>query len=176
MDCSICLEKINIEDYLIHLCCKQTYHFHCIKTWTDDKYTCPICRKLLDTKVLNIMDNIQNNIRELELKEKRTHHIIETLMLDIQNIKNRTRENLEKLVNISSYTQTFIPQSPILSNEEQPLTFRRLYERRGAVVLPLIVPSTPTSPTAITPSIDCAAPAFCRCFNCSLDLRLPRWN
>lgn len=171
MDCSICLEKINVEDYSINFCCKQTYHFHCLKTWTDEKYTCPICRKLLDRRVLNVLRNIQNNIRELEMREKRAHHIIETLMLDIQNIKDRTKENFEKLTNISSYTQPpIIPSSPVLSNEDQPLSFRRLYERRGAVVLPLIIPTSPTT------SIDCAAPAFCRCFNCCLDLGLPRWN
>lgn len=171
MDCSICLEKIKIEEYPVHFCCKQTYHFNCIKTWTDEKYTCPICRKLLDRRILNVLRNIQNNIRELELKEKRAHHIIETLMLDIQNIKDRTRENFEKLANTSSYTQhPLIPSSPVLSNDE-PLSFRRLYERRGAVVLPLIIPSSPSSP----PSSYCAAPAFCRCFNCS-DLGLPRWN
>ena len=170
MDCSICLETIDEEqDYRIDFCCKQTYHFNCIKTWTDSKLTCPICRKLLTQKTLNILRNIQNNINELKLREERAQHIIETLLLDIQNIQTRTRNNLEKLTNISSFTQPpEIPSAPFLTFDrirQNPLNFRRLLQRRGAVVLPHVV------------NDDCRSPAFCRCLHCMpMPARSPRWN
>lgn len=169
MDCSICLEEITEQnrDYLVKFCCNQNYHFHCIKKWTDSKYTCPICRRLLDRKVLNILKNIQNNINELKLREERAHHIIETLMLDIKNVQERTKYNLEKISNINSYTNPHveIPSSPILNNNN-PLTFSRLLQRRGAIVLPLIIPDDDSSSPNRNQVGDCAYPAFCRCFSC----------
>ena len=172
MVCSICLEIIDESknQHLVEFCCRQTYHFTCIKSWTDLKLTCPICRNLLDRNVLNILRTIQNNINELKIREERAQHIIETLLLDIQNVQQRTRNNLEKIANISSYTHPEIPSSPTFSSDN-PLSFSRLLERRNAVVLPLIIPSSPTQ------SIDCSAPAFCRCFTCSLNSDgRPRWR
>lgn len=164
MICSICLEIINDkEDHKVNFCCKQIYHFKCIKTWTDSKLTCPICRKLLSKKTLNILRNIQNNIKELKLREERAQHIIETLLLDIQNVKTRTQNNLNQLTNISSFTQPpEIPSAPLLT---YPLNFSRLLRRRGTVVLPFIITE------------DCRAPAFCRCTHCvSVSPLAPRWQ
>lgn len=167
MTCSICLENIkdDIKNPLVKFCCKQPYHLSCIKTWTDNKLTCPICRKLLTCKTLNILKNIQNNVKELIIKEERAHHIIETLMLDICQIKERTKSNLKKLSNVSSYTQPpVIPHSPPI-NRSNPLNFSRLLRRRGAFVLPLIT------------NDDCRSPAFCRCMHCLPGPSYsPRWN
>jgi hypothetical protein len=165
MVCLICLETIDevAQQYKVKFCCKQTYHFDCIKTWTDSKLTCPICRKLLSQKTLNLLRNIQNNIKEIKLKEERAQHIIETFLLDIQNIKTRTQHNLNKLTNLSSFTQPpEIPSAPLLTSG---LNFSRLLHRRGAVVLPLMITE------------DCRAPAFCRCTHCApISPRVPRWN
>lgn len=145
MDCSICLEKIIKSNDHIKFCCKQNYHFLCIKTWVIENQKCPICRKLLDDKVLKSLKKLENNIKELELKEKRAYHIIETLMLDLQNIKERTFENLENIANMSTYIRT-IELSP-------QFNYRRLAERRGALVLPIIIE-------------ECIYPEFCNCSDC----------
>ncbi len=153
MDCSICLELINEED-LIKFCCNQHYHFCCIKKWTDEHYTCPICRKVLSRKVLTILKKIQQNINQLKLQEEKTQHIIQTLMIEHENIKQRTKNNLKVISNMSCYTPQ-IPPTPILVHN-QPFTYSRLLHRRGAIVLPLLLQTD-----------DCAYPAFCRCLRCS---------
>lgn len=163
MDCSICLEKI--EEQSVKFCCKQNYHFKCIKTWVDTKRTCPICRKLLDNHIFNMLRNVENNIKELAMREKRAHHIIETLMMDIQNVKDRTKYNLEKISNVRSYTQPEIPPTPRISTNGN-FNYSRLFQRRNAIVLPLIITSD-----------ECAAPAFCRCIQClPVPIGHPRWN
>lgn len=161
-DCSICLEKI-IQQDRIHFCCNQNYHFVCIKKWTDLNYTCPICRKLLDKKVLTMLRKIQNNINELKIHEEKTHHIIKTLILDHEHIKQKTQNNLEKISNLLSYTNPHIeiPSSPVL-NHNNPLTFSRLLHRRGAIVLPIIIEDRYNRNL----TNNCAYPAFCRCYNC----------
>ena len=161
MDCSICLEII--EENPVNFCCKQNYHFHCIKKWTDKKLTCPICRKLLDKKVLNIIRNIQNNINELKRREKNAHHIIETLLMDIELVKQRTKNNIEKISNISNYTHPEIPSSPRIRSNS-PLNFSNLLTRRGVIALPFINTNN-----------DCGYPAFCRCMHCAPNIS-PGWN
>lgn len=56
LDCSICLEEINIEDYkkkpndLLFLNCSHVFHTDCIQSWTSSQVkvgrgvNCPLCR------------------------------------------------------------------------------------------------------------------------------------
>ncbi len=133
MDCSICLE--NIEENPIHFCCKQNYHFHCIKQWTDQQLTCPICRNVLNKKVLNMLRNIQANIIEIQRREESAQYILETMMKDIELVKQRTRNNIETISNISNYTNPKIPSTPKLPTSI-PLNYSNLLVRHGALSLP----------------------------------------
>ena len=168
MDCLICLEPMDetleISDH-IQFCCKQNYHFKCIKQWIDVKRTCPICKELISQKTLNMFRNAENNFRQLKIKEERAMHIIETLFLDIQNIKDRTKSNLDKINNVKNYTQAEIPiLMDQTSSDIYPLNYSRLLHRRGAIVLPLIIRE------------DCIYPSYCRCGNCIPEPTTPRWR
>ena len=168
MDCLICLEPIDetleISDH-IQFCCKQNYHFDCIKQWIDVKRTCPICKELISQKTLDMFRNAKNNFTQLKFKEKQAMHIIETLFLDIQNIKDRTRNNLDKINRIKNYTQAEIPlfMSRTIPNVINPLNYSRLLHRRGAILSPLIVSDV------------CIYPSYCRCGNCISEPIGPRW-
>ena len=160
MDCIICLEDINQGDELfdhVQFCCRQNYHFQCLQSWIKLHYTCPICRKVLTEKVMKIFRNIENNFKELKIKQERALHIIETLMLDIESVKSRTKNNLEKIKQMDDYIRPEIPPAPRLN-----LLNSRLYQRRNAIIPRFI-------------SNNCAAPAFCRCFHCLSPIE-PRWN
>ena len=42
-ECSICLDKINLENAVI-LNCEHYFHKECLKIWFNKSKTCPICR------------------------------------------------------------------------------------------------------------------------------------
>ena len=44
-DCSICLNKIDIDEDIIILPCCHRYHKSCILQWFNQQNTCPICRE-----------------------------------------------------------------------------------------------------------------------------------
>lgn len=43
--CTICLERCTPDDRLARLLCGHTFHCHCLQTWLQEQYTCPMCRK-----------------------------------------------------------------------------------------------------------------------------------
>ena len=43
-ECTICLEKFNINDKIINLECLHMFHNNCIKNWLKMKDYCPICK------------------------------------------------------------------------------------------------------------------------------------
>lgn len=166
MDCSICLENMNKNNEIpncIQFCCKQNYHFECIKKWVDENNTCPICRKVLNRNILVKLEQIQINYEEIKQREIRANYIIKTLMKDIENIKERTKNNIELINTADNYLQPEIPPTPRFRPYGQ-FNFNRLLERRGSIVLPLIVRD------------DCMYPSFCRCGNCLPEILTPRWH
>jgi hypothetical protein len=70
LDCSICLDEINIEDYktkpndLLFLNCSHVFHTNCIQSWTSSQVkigrgvNCPLCR---DHIVMDIPKIIYRN-------------------------------------------------------------------------------------------------------------------
>ena len=42
-ECSICLDKINLENAVL-LNCEHYFHKECLKIWFNKSKTCPICR------------------------------------------------------------------------------------------------------------------------------------
>ena len=44
-DCSICLETMKDNGHLGVLSCGHKFHARCIKTWTNEHNTCPLCRR-----------------------------------------------------------------------------------------------------------------------------------
>jgi len=74
LECSICLEYINIEDYkkkpndLIFLNCSHVFHTDCIQSWTSSQVevgrevNCPLCR---DHILIDIPKTIERTISEI---------------------------------------------------------------------------------------------------------------
>ena len=50
IDCSICLNEIDIEDTVLKLECEHIYHNTCLKDWylKSENKNCPICREDID--------------------------------------------------------------------------------------------------------------------------------
>tara|TARA_B100000212_G_C27162678_1_gene442475 strand:- start:27 stop:617 length:591 start_codon:yes stop_codon:yes gene_type:complete len=44
-ECSICLETMKDNGHLGVLSCGHKFHARCIKTWTNEHNTCPLCRR-----------------------------------------------------------------------------------------------------------------------------------
>ena len=44
-ECPICLEKYVVNDKIIHLNCRHSFHKQCIYIWLKDNNTCPQCRE-----------------------------------------------------------------------------------------------------------------------------------
>ncbi len=57
-ECSICLEKFEINDQCREIKCKHRFHKDCVDDWLSINCTCPICR-------YNINDNIEPNFAQL---------------------------------------------------------------------------------------------------------------
>jgi hypothetical protein len=45
-ECTICLDKLEIETQVVPLACNKTHIFHekCLMDWSKHNYTCPCCR------------------------------------------------------------------------------------------------------------------------------------
>jgi len=45
LECSICLQKYNIDERIVILKCKHVLHYNCAYNWLcKEKVTCPVCR------------------------------------------------------------------------------------------------------------------------------------
>tara|TARA_Y100000389_G_scaffold161495_1_gene163967 strand:+ start:369 stop:629 length:261 start_codon:yes stop_codon:yes gene_type:complete len=44
-DCCICLETLKDNGHIGMLRCGHKFHARCIKTWTNEHNTCPLCRQ-----------------------------------------------------------------------------------------------------------------------------------
>lgn len=56
-NCSICFEKlVSKETRIVH--CGHEFHHNCIEKWLEKKNSCPLCRGLIDHKII-IDDSIQ---------------------------------------------------------------------------------------------------------------------
>ena len=44
-ECSICLEKYKVNDKVLNLKCRHSFHRDCINQWLRDNNTCPECRE-----------------------------------------------------------------------------------------------------------------------------------
>lgn len=44
-ECSICLEKYKVNDKIMNLKCRHSFHKDCINIWLKDNNTCPQCRE-----------------------------------------------------------------------------------------------------------------------------------
>jgi len=44
-ECSICLEKYKVNDKILNLNCRHSFHKDCINIWLKDNNTCPQCRE-----------------------------------------------------------------------------------------------------------------------------------
>ena len=47
-ECSICLDEIQIGEFVYKLPCKHVFHDICIEPWVKTKTTCPKCRYCLE--------------------------------------------------------------------------------------------------------------------------------
>ncbi len=64
IDCSICLESCKGGDDFVTPCCKQLFHFNCLKDWIKREPNCPFCRKDLSLIYLYKENEIQLKARE----------------------------------------------------------------------------------------------------------------
>ena len=44
VECSICLQKIKINDIVRITSCKHQFHSNCIDRWLEEKPFCPLCK------------------------------------------------------------------------------------------------------------------------------------
>ena len=76
LECSICLDEINIEDYkikpndLIFLNCSHVYHTECLQCWTESQVkngrsvNCPLCRDHIVIDIPKIVYNYESDASE----------------------------------------------------------------------------------------------------------------
>ena len=62
-ECIICLDKYKQNEYKRDLKCNHSFHKDCLKEWTKDNNTCPICRC--------IFQNHPNDVGLLTVKQER---------------------------------------------------------------------------------------------------------
>ena len=50
IECSICLNEIDVEDTVLKLDCEHIFHKECLKDWylKSENKNCPICREEID--------------------------------------------------------------------------------------------------------------------------------
>ncbi|KAK1359377.1 hypothetical protein POM88_043851 [Heracleum sosnowskyi] len=46
-ECSICVNKFEINEYICILECGHMFHHHCLAPWLLNNSTCPLCRRTL---------------------------------------------------------------------------------------------------------------------------------
>jgi predicted amidophosphoribosyltransferase len=65
MDCPICYEKVKNE---IILSCNHTFCGKCIKKWSNNKKTCPLCRKIFkDAELMSFKEWIYKKPLHVEV-------------------------------------------------------------------------------------------------------------
>ena len=49
IQCSVCLESINVGDVCVELRCSHKFHLRCIERWCESHNTCPMCRTIIES-------------------------------------------------------------------------------------------------------------------------------
>lgn len=71
-DCSVCKDEFEIDQTLVQMPCKHSYHPECIEPWLKTNGTCPICRYSISMSQ-DEYDELQRQRREQNEQTQREH-------------------------------------------------------------------------------------------------------
>ena len=54
LQCTICLDNIKPDDFIVNLPCNHLYHKNCIRNWFINNNTCPVCRINIPAQIRNL--------------------------------------------------------------------------------------------------------------------------
>jgi hypothetical protein len=115
LECSICLEDIELED-IKKLKCGHIYHTKCISEWKKENNTCPICRKI-STSIVCLNSTSFNIVPDTD------HNSNQTIFMDMGIIQFcnyvKSRDIHYQLLN------RYIPRTEIL----YPINYNKIFNR-----------------------------------------------
>jgi len=98
--CSICQDQMNTNQEIETLSCNHEFHSSCIKTWFEDKNTCPNCNNQEFCFICK-RKLTEENVRELDCGHKYhsgcantwgRYHDLETCPICINNLRDQARD------------------------------------------------------------------------------------
>lgn len=69
LQCTICLEDVEIGDIAKEMPCKHKFHGDCIVSWLKLHSSCPVCRFQMPCEESNVLANLENGNRENQNNE-----------------------------------------------------------------------------------------------------------
>ena len=117
MDCTICSDKITLEN-CVNTECGHTFCNHCFWKWTKENNTCPLCRHSILANSEELRE--QQYIRKMIEQRSEISRQIQYFQEKLTWLKNRVNNIGKTLNNIQDKNNTTI----VVSNHE--LNSRRL--------------------------------------------------
>jgi hypothetical protein len=78
-NCSVCFDELVEGDIALLPACCHFFHFACLRTWLDSKYTCPMCRSDANKDEMRMITAEQANILEA-MSAKEIKKIVELFL------------------------------------------------------------------------------------------------
>ncbi|XP_058727399.1 E3 ubiquitin-protein ligase SIRP1-like [Vicia villosa] len=69
LQCTICLEDVEIGNVTKEMPCKHKFHSDCIVSWLKLHSSCPVCRFQMPCEDSNVLANLENGNREVQNNE-----------------------------------------------------------------------------------------------------------
>ncbi|CAI8595268.1 unnamed protein product [Vicia faba] len=69
LQCTICLEDVDIGSVAKEMPCKHKFHSDCIVSWLKLHSSCPVCRFQMPCEDSNVLANLENGNREFQNNE-----------------------------------------------------------------------------------------------------------
>jgi hypothetical protein len=94
-DCSICLSALSPGSLPLTLSCNHKFHLECLALVLKAKnMECPLCRVPIDTKLVQMLDRINNNSAQAQpTNSVRQHHRQPSPTNDVNNRKKKDSIN-----------------------------------------------------------------------------------
>ena len=113
--CVICYD--NIENKTVTKCCQNSFCFTCIHIWLSKKANCPMCKSLLDGKMLYVIKNGTDDIiREEEIIPENEFHEKHDKFKNFKILLEKKKNSNAKILIFSGFDYTFNQIIPILNS------------------------------------------------------------
>ena len=92
--CVTCMSEYQHDDNIVKLACNHVYHHECITQWFKEDHVCPICRKPVEKKEIEIKKE------DIKITNEIDEEIAVNRFMQLMEINRYSEEDLKKPKNL----------------------------------------------------------------------------